>query len=380
MSCKLTVYLCGSIYGTYRSQSILRVLSDNGHDFTFISHKKTRTHHNNSIVRLLTSFLLWIFILPTKVILIARSDIFFVLAMNQSKLVLIELLIAKMLNRKVIIDYYAGAYDASVNDDKVLTDGSVRAKFYNFIERQIIMSANKVIFLTEAEKLYYCKVLKLASSGARDVVIPLVTYDCFIPDLQKNEKEASAPFTLCWWGTFINLHGIDLIIDMFEELNARGKFHLCLFGNDEAQANKYRETISIRGLSDNIDIIVGYNFHNEKLPRFLQKKCDLAIGIFGNSDKARTVLANKVIDSIALGLPTITIETPGASRYLKDQEDIIFTAQDITAVELADKIYSLSKESSLLQKIAKQSRKNYEDNFTHRNFQTRIIQLIEELK
>lgn len=67
------------------------------------------------------------------------------------------------------------------------------------------------------------------------------------------------------------------------------------------------------------------------------KGADLSLGIFGGGDKASRVIANKIIESVALGTPLLTGRTAPVERYFKDGESIFF-ANMADAADLAKTI------------------------------------------
>jgi len=50
--------------------------------------------------------------------------------------------------------------------------------------------------------------------------------------------------------------------------------------------------------------------------------CDITIGILGDSDKAKTVLANKVVNGVLYKTPVLTAKSSGVRLYFYGVDDI----------------------------------------------------------
>ena len=87
----------------------------------------------------------------------------------------------------------------------------------------------------------------------------------------------------------------------------------------------------IKQINHNGNIFVrnDFNFKNKKLENFLINKCDLALGNFGNSQKALYVLPNKVIEATSLKIPIITGESIGPLEFF-NEESMFFSKNNPT--------------------------------------------------
>ena len=160
---------------------------------------------------------------------------------------------------------------------------------------------------------------------------------------------------LCWTGSYIPLHGLDIILEAFRIVINRGiRCKLLIWGDDYNKAKPYIEYINKYGLENRC--IVHNEWGNIKKWRdYMEEHCDVTLGIFGNSTKAKSVVANKVIDGIDFGTPVITGTSTGLDIYFDSSSLIII---DNSPEILADAIETIYNES--FENIEKMTNKAYD--------------------
>lgn len=138
---------------------------------------------------------------------------------------------AKLLRKNVIVDYYASYFDMNVIDRKQFLPNSDLGQQQLFVDRMAADLADKLIFLNHAECDYYLSVTDCIMHKNKACIVPLV-----IEDRQKAYlsyyKDHSSIFNIVFCGTYIPLHGIQVIIDAIEVLaKNHNNFHLYFWGN-----------------------------------------------------------------------------------------------------------------------------------------------------
>lgn len=233
--------------------------------------------------------------------------------------------------------------------------------------------ADIVIFLNEAESAYYQKVAGINASSATDRIIPLcIDYK---RELFQKEHQESEFFNVCWWGTYIPLHGLENLIKAFSHVR-NDKAKLYIFGDSDEKAAPYVSLIETLGLSDRVIIRNDYSFSNGKLAPFLTENCDVAIGNFGSSDKAKTVLVNKLVDALSLGIPCLTMKTSATAELIADNEGLIIA--DPTPEGIACQIEKYAHDRTALQAIGQAGKAKYLDLFSPDSFKIKLLELLEE--
>lgn len=360
MSIDKRVYLVGSAHGSYRARALLEYLASSSkhgyfyHDPLFLASK------NSSIFyRAIFKGLRVIDRIMTLPYLMA-ADVVYILPM--AYLGRIERLTVRLFKKKVIGEFYISMFDTLVNDHKAVDANSYRAKVLLKIDQNFMDICDQVVFLNASERAYYLKLIDRQSAAKKTVLIPLAT-DSKDQGCLPYANSQTELLTLCWWGTFIPLHGLDRIIESAIFLKEKGlNFKLYLFGTSEEKSQPYKKQISDMGLEKLVIIDNEKTFSDRSLDRFLVTHCDIAFGNFGDSEKAKTVMVNKVIEAASLGLPVISQKTLALAEYFKDKESICFCESE--PEQIARKVIELSTNRAYMKSIADSANRLYSVRFS----------------
>lgn len=301
------------------------------------------------------------------------ADAVFILPL--AKLSKFEILLAKLRGAKIITEFYTSKYDQFVNDRKTVKKNSRNAKRLLEIDKRLIRDSDIIIFLNNSEKNYYLSIIDEADSKLKSFTLPLCTSPrkrANLPLLTQNNDL----LTLCWWGTFIPLHGLDKIIQAAKILNEKGvKYKLYLFGSSEEKSIPFKKKVDDLGLNDHIEIRNDIMFCDGSLESFLTENCDFAFGNFGDSQKAKTVMVNKVVEASSMGIPVITQRTRALEEYYEDNKSIFFS--DSTPAEIAKKIIESSSNKVKYERVSKNSYACYEKHFSKKAYIKNISEILE---
>lgn len=357
------VCLIGDASGSNRGRSLIKFLAGKNDIAFYYSDKKFYLQADGYISYLaLRCFRFLEYFIS--IFYIAISDVIYILPMGRAYV--IERLICKVFRKRVVYDFYISHYDTYVNDRKTVKKKTREAYRLMKIDRGLFKAASCIIFLNNSERSYYLDVIGKKSFKKNSVIIPLFSEIQSVAQLPYVHSVSNS-VTLCWWGSVIPLHGIDVIIDSAKILKDRGvNFSLYLLGKSDEKFREHRETANTLDLLDYVFFKTDKRMDDGSLIEFLSDHCDIALGSFGSSDKAKTVLLNKIVEASAQSLPVITQHSQGASEYFKDGESISFVGGDAT--ELADKIEYYSKNKEKLKYISCRAQEVYRKNFTEEMF------------
>ena len=131
---------------------------------------------------------------------------------------------------------------------------------------------------------------------------------------------APGPIDLVYVGGFLPLHGVPAIVDAAARLEARhgpGYARVTFVGSGMLAHEAARDVAS-RGLRS-VRFLgrIPYDAAMERLAA-----ADLALGIFGVTDKAGRVVPHKVFQSLALGVPTITRRSAAIAEFFRDGDHL----------------------------------------------------------
>lgn len=369
---KKRVYLIGNAFRSYRARALIEFLGSSPEFAYFYADPRYLNPTKLTVPRralLRGARIIDRFYGLLKLII---ADLVYVLPM--SNLFGFERLFVKVLSKTVITEFYISQYDTYINDRKTISLDAGESKKLLSSDQSLIDISTELIFLNKAEQAYYLDIAKRGNIEKKIHTIPLATMP---------KKEAALPYinnennvlTLCWWGTFIPLHGLEKIIGAAEILKSRNvSFKMYLFGTSEVKSKPYKAIVQEKELDDCVFIDNNKHFSDYSLEDFLASHCDIAFGNFGDSVKARTVLVNKIVEAASMRIPVISQATSGLTEYFADKKSIVFA--EATPEGVADKIMEVMKEKTLLVNIAKQSHEVYRSNFSKEAYIRRISSIL----
>lgn len=368
----MKVYLSGTSVGSYRAQNIIKSFLDGKIDFVYFPQlyfkPRLKLLSLNRFIYALCIF----FTIPIRIYLIALSNCLFLLPMNAGIVTAFDILIAKLFGKKIIVDFYISQYDTLVNDRKVCSKKSWGARKAYFKDRFLMKFSDRLIFLNKAESVYYHDVVAVNVVKNKVVIVPLCV-DYRKEVFQEPKVSLSDELNICWWGTYIPLHGLKVVFDALKLLN-EPRIKLYLFGDSDKKAIPYKALVNDLGLSEIVHFEHSFSFSNGKLAPELMRICDISLGNFGDSIKARTVLVNKVIDSLSLGLPCLTIETLACKELLEEGKGVIYCEPEVHSI--AAQIKKCHENKTQLRSIGKAGQEIFFEKFSYDSFSLQMHQLI----
>jgi glycosyltransferase involved in cell wall biosynthesis len=296
-----------------------------------------------------------------------RHDVIIVGTQGHTSVILAWLL-AKIFRRKLIFDPFISLYDTAVFDRKEVDKSSLKAKYYYYLDKWSCALADIVIVDTREHLNYFHKKFNISKSKIRIVYVG-ADNDVFFPRERKDNKFT---FTIYFYGTFIPLHGIQYIIKAAKMLEKESDIIFKIIGNGQTydQILKLSKKLEVR----NVLFLgsVGY----EELPKHLAK-ADVCLGIFGDTNKAKRVIPNKVYDALAMKKPLITGDSPAVREVLTNNKNALL-CEMANPEALADAILVLKEDRELRTKIAENGYKLFNERFTPQRLGFELKLIIEE--
>ncbi|MBT4277897.1 glycosyltransferase [Candidatus Falkowbacteria bacterium] len=277
--------------------------------------------------------------------------------------------LARFLTRKkIIFDAFTSLYDSLILDRKESNKVSAKAFYYWLIDFVSCKLANKILLDTYSHIDYFIKTFKLKRNKFERI---LVGSD---DEIIKPKKVVNShnKFLVHFHGKFIPLQGVEKIVKAAKLLEKYDvEFNIIGKGQTYKKIRKLAQDLSV----NNINFIDYVPY--EKLSEYMSK-ADVCLGIFGNTDKAKRVIPNKLYEALASGCPVITMETLAAKEILENKKNVLFCKNNSSG-DLANKILELKNNNDLRDKVATNGYNLFKNNFTPKILGRKLKLVIENL-
>lgn len=237
-----------------------------------------------------------------------------------------------------------------VEDRGVFRRGSLAARALRAIDRITCAAADIVVADTRAHRQYF--ISELGIDPAKLVVCHLgVDNRAFGPSRIHGRTKADSPDSrvdvpaveVLYFGEYLPLHGLDVVVDAVGRLSTRRDIRFTFIGSGEHRPHFERLLRATRARLQFIDW-VGY----EELGRKVAE-ADIVLGVFGASQKARMVIANKVWEAAAEARAVITMDCEAVREVFTDGKDIVLVPPN--GAELAGAIRELADSAERREEI-----------------------------
>lgn len=308
------VLIYGNVYRDYRSQTLVKILLDSGYHVSLVC---PDFYLSRSL-----SLLKFLYLIEL-LIKVYFADVVYLAPMN-SRFIRSAIWAAKIFRKQLITEMYISIYDTFVRDQKILKGkqiepGSRQAKGMLAKDILALTKSDFIIHTASHELSYWEKLLNIKIAQEKVFIAPNFN----VSQLIHNRKNPDDNFKICWWGTFIPLHGLENILQAMKILQAKQlKFSCNLFGIDNESFSKYAEKIKVEQLENCVYLSKDLSFTDNSLPKYLINNCDLALGIFGNTDKAYNAVPNKLVEALSMGIPTLTMNSPALNEFFEPERDL----------------------------------------------------------
>ncbi len=267
-------------------------------------------------------------------------------------------------NFALFFDYFFSIYESLVFERKIIKKNSLLAKTLFFIDKAGLLVADKILIDTEEHRDFLCKTFNIPRE--KFVVIPVGESENFFSfQTYPSRKD---PFIVLFFGTFLNLHGIDKIKKAIKLLENEDKLKFILIGkgkNDNIfKGEKFKNTELINKF-----------IHPEELKKYI-KKSHTILGIFGDNERAQIVIPCKIYDALASGRPVITGKTKATRSSFKNTDFIILCENSPEEIAKAIKLL-YGKRIEELQILGEKAYQFYKKNFSPETLGLKLIREVE---
>ncbi len=226
---------------------------------------------------------------------------------------------AKIKGIPIIWDAFLSLYNTVVEDRKLIGPHNPLAFVLFAWEWLACRCADCIVLDTEAHGQYFTAKFNLPKGkvervfvGAEDVFFQAQAYSA----RDNHLKNVSNQFTVLFYGQYIPLHGIEYIVQA-AKLTEHENIHWVLIGRgqERSRTDEMIKQLQLKNLTclDWVpyDDLVGW-----------LRSVHVCLGVFGDTEKAKWVIPNKVFQILAAGRPLITADTPAIRELISDAEGI----------------------------------------------------------
>jgi glycosyltransferase involved in cell wall biosynthesis len=206
-------------------------------------------------------------------------------------------------------DVFISLYDTIVEDRKMLRPKSVAARILHGIERRALRRVDLAFMDTQAHARRIELLFDLPPGSCGSVWVGTETKH-FASSGTPSPRTDDAPMKVLFYGQFIPLHGISTIVEAARILkDAHIEWTLIGRGQEAAKIQAMLQAYPL----PKVRRVEWVDY--DKLRGWIDE-ADLCLGIFGESEKAASVIPNKVFQIVAAGRPLITRDSPAIRELL----------------------------------------------------------------
>jgi glycosyltransferase involved in cell wall biosynthesis len=264
----------------------------------------------------------------------------------------VDVWLARVLTRRpVVLNALLSLHDTAVHDRRLIGERSPGARLLHALDRLACRAADLVLLDTRAHIDYF-----RTEFGLREERFHRVFVGSDRAARARSATRSGGPFRALFVGTFIPLHGVEVILDAaarLEPLDVPVSIRLIGRGQEFAAiAERIRRSSLSR-----VELVERW-IRAEEYEQELAD-ADVCLGIFGATAKAQRVIPSKVYDALAAGRPVVTADTPAARELLTHGEDAWLCPPN-HADALAEALMTLARDETLRGRLARGARRTYE--------------------
>jgi glycosyltransferase involved in cell wall biosynthesis len=281
-------------------------------------------------------------------------DIIFVAAMGHMYLPLAWLL-AKLTRKKLVFDPLVSMFDTLIDDRRLATTHSWQGRFWWYLDKLDCVLADRVILDTDAHAAYFVQEFGLARH--KFCVVPVGADEHLFFPQPDRRKMHTDKIDVLYVGNYIPLHGVPFILDAARLLRGEAyQFTLVGDGQELARARQMAQKHAL----DNVRFMPRIS---KEVYAGMLNETDVALGIFGTSEKAKRVVPCKAYDALAVGAVLVTAETEATSQYLDHGVNVIL-CQPESGESLAENLRQIGQDANYREQIGAAARQLFVSDFS----------------
>ncbi|MDX1296143.1 MAG: glycosyltransferase [Sulfurimonadaceae bacterium] len=245
---------------------------------------------------------------------------------------------------KIVNDFFISNYDTYVYDRKKISKSNPRS-WWKYLQDWVNFRCSYYLLSDTQAHFDYWEKLFGPFKGKHFVLPVFADKTIYYPSEEKSEHEK---VRILFYGSFIPLHGIDVILKAFKLMEEQGiAFEAKVIGNGQIypQMKALYDSLALEHVEMNGEIIKEQALADEI------RDYDIVLGVFGASQKARSVVPNKVYQGLACKKTVVTMRSSAIDEFFSP-EDLVQC--DNTSEELAGTLSELVNDPQKCDRYAEQ--------------------------
>jgi glycosyltransferase involved in cell wall biosynthesis len=234
-----------------------------------------------------------------------RGADYYVLAEFSNKFASLAWIWAKLNRGSLVVDGFVGLHETRIGDWGDAAHGSLLSRWYRLLDSVAVAAADTYLIDTEFRAAAVRRQRPRATVRSLPVGAPVWAR-------RDSERAPGSPIRILFYGNYLPLHGAERIVEglsMMEHTDA-SSFLVTMVGSG-AGREAVRRLVRERGLDDTVTFLDA--MPEEDLAGHLNAS-DVVLGVFGSSEKAKSVIPNKVWQGLASGAVVVTQHSPALTE------------------------------------------------------------------
>ncbi len=271
---------------------------------------------------------------------------------------------SRLPRRKLVFDPLVSRYETRVLDRGDAREGSAQARHNWKIDRLTMRMSDLVLADTDAHAAFYIDEFDIDEKKVRTLYLG---YDDTVFD-RATAREPDGTFRVLFYGSFLPLHGTDVIVEAARLLDDGFRFRIVGSGQTMDEFRERAEGI------DGKRIELSGNVPENELPGLIAG-ADTVLGVFGTTPKTGMVIPNKVYQSMACGRPVVTADTPSVREIFTPGKHLVCVPPG-DAVLLAGALKRLRDDAQFASSVAENGGRLVREQFNPEKVAGRLLDIL----
>ena len=268
-----------------------------------------------------------------------------------------DVFFARMLaNRKhkpLVWDVFMSIYLVALERQLDQVKGSSINFIYN-AEAKALKKPDMLIQDTQPYVDWLCETYQISSEKFR--LVPIGADDrIFKPQPEGNNLDGL--FRVLYYGSYIPNHGVSVILGAAELLHGHSDILFLMIGEgpDRPEAERFAQQ------KDLTNIHFQSWVPRDELPNWIAQ-VDVCLGAFGQTPQSLMTVHNKVYESMAMGKPVITGQSPAIAAQFRSGEELLACPRN--AQGLAESILQLKEDPALRASLGANAFRTFQERYS----------------